>query len=317
MTGFIGSNLLEELLNLNQNVVGVDNLSNSSMKNLNLIKNKFSKKIWKNFTFYKGDLINIKLCEKVIKNIDFVLHQAARGSVQKSLNDPIKTNDANITAFLNILDTSKNFRIKAFVYASSGSVYGDSKKLPKIENETGKVLSNYGLTKKVNEEYAELFYKLYQFKTIGLRYFNVFGKYQSPSGDYAAVIPKWINKVINKEKIFIYGDGKTTRDFCPVKNVIQANILAAMSNIKSKNYVFNVGTNSRISLNRLINTIYYKLGFKNSEKKIKQKDFRKGDIRHSLASIKLISRTLGYKPIIDFDKGLKGTIDWFLKKNVK
>ena len=267
VSGFIGSNLLDELLRYNQKVIGVDNFSNSTRQNLRLVKKNVGVKAWNNFNFFKGDINNLNLCETILKNVDFVLHQAARGSVQKSINDPIKTNASNINAFLNVLTISKKYKIKSFVYASSGSVYGDSKKLPKIENKTGKVLSNYGLTKKVNEEYAELFYKLYKFKTIGLRYFNVFGKYQSPNGDYAAVIPRWINKVIKKEKLYIYGDGKTTRDFCPVKNVIQANILAALSDIKPQNYVYNVGTNSRISLNQLIKKIYTYLKIKKKIKK--------------------------------------------------
>ena len=317
VSGFIGSNLLDELLRYNQKVIGVDNFSNSTRQNLRLVKKNVGVKAWNNFNFFKGDINNLNLCETILKNVDFVLHQAARGSVQKSINDPIKTNASNINAFLNVLTISKKYKIKSFVYASSGSVYGDSKKLPKIENKTGKVLSNYGLTKKVNEEYAELFYKLYKFKTIGLRYFNVFGKYQSPNGDYAAVIPRWINKVIKKEKLYIYGDGKTTRDFCPVKNVIQANILAALSDIKPQNYVYNVGTNSRISLNQLIKKIYTYLKIKKKNQKIKYKDFRKGDIRHSLASIKLITKSLAYKPDIDFSQGLEETIDWFSKKNDK
>lgn len=311
VAGFIGSNLLEELLILNQKVVGVDNFSNSSFKNLNRVRKKVGPKAWNNFKFFKGDLKNLEICKKVIKNVDFVLHQAARGSVQKSIKDPIKTNDANITAFLNILTISKNSRVQSFVYASSGSVYGDSKKLPKVENETGKVLSNYGLTKKVNEEYAELFYKLYKFKTIGLRYFNVFGKMQNPNGDYAAVIPKWINKISNNKKIIVYGDGETSRDFCHIDNVVQANILAGLNNLKKNNYIFNVGTGNRITLNHLYKNIYKILKIDKRQMKIYYKDFRTGDIRHSLSSIRKIKRILKYNPNISFEKGLIKTIQWF------
>ncbi len=312
VAGFIGSNLLCELLHYNQNVIGIDNFSNSSIKNLNHIKSKFSKKTWKNFKFYKEDINNSVFFKKIILKVDFVLHQAARGSVAKSTIDPIKTNRSNIDGFLNLLFLSKNSsNIKSFVYASSGSVYGDSKILPKVEKNTGKILSNYGLTKKVNEEYAELFYKLYNFKSIGLRYFNVFGKYQNPHGDYAAVIPKWINSVVKKKTIYINGDGKTTRDFTPVECVVQANILAALRNLPKKNYVFNVGTGKRISLNNLILNIYQILKVPKGRHKIINRGFRKGDIRHSLANINNIKKYLGYKSTETFTGSLKTTIKWF------
>ena len=240
------------------------------------------------------------------------MHQAARGSVAKSTIDPIKTNKSNIDGFLNLLFLSKNSpNIKSFVYASSGSVYGDSKILPKIEKNTGKILSNYGLTKKVNEEYAEVFFKLYDFKSIGLRYFNVFGKYQNPNGDYAAVIPKWINDSISNKKIFINGDGKTTRDFTPVASVVQANLLGALKKLPKKNYVFNVGTGSRISLNKLILTIYKILNIPKIKHKIIYREFRQGDIRHSLANINQIKKYLGYYSMKNFNESLKNTIRWF------
>lgn len=312
VSGFIGSNLLYELLKYNQNVIGIDNFSNSNIRNLNHIKSKFSKKTWKNFKFYKQDINNSKFLKKITLKIDFVLHQAARGSVAKSTIDPIKTNRSNIDGFLNLLFFSKNSsKIKSFVYASSGSVYGDSKILPKVEKNTGKILSNYGLTKKVNEEYAELFFKLYNFKSIGLRYFNVFGKYQNPHGDYAAVIPKWINSVVSKNTIFINGDGRTTRDFTPVDCVVQANLLAALKNLPKKNYVFNVGTGTRISLNKLILNIYHILKVPKINHKIIYRNFRKGDIRHSLANINNIKKHLGYISAKTFDESLKNTIKWF------
>ncbi|MDC0853734.1 NAD-dependent epimerase/dehydratase family protein, partial [Candidatus Pelagibacter sp.] len=234
VAGFIGSNLLEKLLFLNQKVVGIDNFSTGYLKNLNNVKNIVGLKKWRNFKFIKGDISNLKDCQKAIKNVEIVLHQAARGSIPKSTKNPIATNNDNITGFLNILNISKDNGIKSFVYASSSSVYGDSKKLPKIENKVGNILSNYALTKKVNEEYARLFFKLYNFKSIGLRYFNVFGKRQNPNGDYAAVIPRWINNVINDQQIIIFGDGKTSRDFCPISNVVQANILAGVNNLENK-----------------------------------------------------------------------------------
>ena len=251
---------------LNQKVIGIDNFSTGSLRNLNNVELSVGKKKWKNFKFFKGDVSNINDCKKVIKKVDIVLHQAARGSIPKSIKNPIATNNDNITGFLNILNLAKENKVKSFVYASSSSVYGDSKILPKVEKKVGIVLSNYALTKKVNEEYSRLFFKLYNFKTIGLRYFNVFGKRQNPLGDYAAVIPKWINSMKNNEKIIIYGDGKTSRDFCPVENVVQANILAGIVKLKKKNYVFNVGTGSRINLNSLYNTIHSQI-FNNLKKK--------------------------------------------------
>lgn len=311
VAGFIGSNILERLLLSNQKVVGVDNLSTGSLTNLKNVKKLVGKEKWKNFTFLKGNLAKIAICEKVIKNIDIVIHQAARGSIPKSIKDPISTNKDNITSFLNILTVAKDNGVKSFVYASSSSVYGDSKKLPKIENKVGSVLSNYALTKKVNEEYARLFYQLYNFKTIGLRYFNVFGKRQNPKGDYAAVIPKWIENAKNNKKILIYGDGKTSRDFCPVLNVVQANILAGLKNLKEKNYVFNVGTGSRINLNNLAKTIYALSNIQESKRKIIYKNFRQGDIKHSLSNINNIKKILGYKPSTSFKEGIKMTIDWF------
>jgi UDP-N-acetylglucosamine 4-epimerase len=312
VAGFIGSNLLEELLSLNQKVIGVDNLSNGFVKNLSDVKKNVSNSQWMNFKFIKADLSDIKNCKKVInKSIDFVLHQAARGSVLKSILDPIKTNNSNVTGFLNILYLSKEYKIKNFVYASSSSIYGDSKFLPKKETKVGNLLSNYALTKKINENYAELFFKQYNFKTVGLRYFNVFGKRQDPNGDYAAVIPRWIRKVINAKTVVIFGDGKTSRDFTHVSNIVQANILAALNKLPIKNYIFNVGTGCRITLNKLILTIYEILKIKKFQHKIKYQSFRQGDIRHSLSSIENIKKKLGYRVGINFMDSLKLTINYF------
>ena len=311
VAGFIGSNILEELLKFNQKVLGIDNLSTGQIKNLQSVKKNVGLKKWKNFKFFEGDLSNFKICNKIIKNVDIVIHQAARGSIPKSTKDPISTNKDNITSFLNILNASKEEKVKSFVYASSSSVYGDSRRLPKVEFNVGNVLSNYALTKKTNEEYARLFYDLYKFKTIGLRYFNVFGKRQNPNGDYAAVIPKWINNVKNNRKIIIYGDGNTSRDFCPVANVVQANILAGIKSLKKNSYIFNVGTGSRISLNQLSKTIYKIFNIERSKQKIKYKNFRQGDIRHSLSNINHIKKVLGYEPFMSFEDGIKQTIEWF------
>jgi UDP-N-acetylglucosamine/UDP-N-acetylgalactosamine 4-epimerase len=313
VAGFIGSNLLEELLLLDQKVFGVDDLSTGLKKNLDNVKLNISKKQWKNFKFIKCDISETNNLKK-IKDIDFVLHQAARGSVLKSIINPIKTNHSNVTGFLNILNFSKNANVKSFVYASSSSVYGDSKTLPKKEIKVGKVLSNYALTKKINEDYSELFFKQYNFKTIGLRYFNVFGKRQDPNGDYAAVIPRWVNKVIKNEKIYIFGDGKTSRDFTPISNVVQANILAATTKLPIKNYIYNVGASSRITLNKLISTIYETFNIQNSERKILYRPFRSGDIRHSLANISKIKKELEYETNTNFKDSLKSTIRWFINQ---
>ena len=311
VAGFIGSNILEKLLLLNQKVIGIDNFSTGKLKNLKSVESIVKKKQWKNFKFIEGDLIDLKNYKKIIKNVDIVIHQAARGSIPKSIKDPISTNKDNIECFLNVLTASKDNNVKSFVYASSSSVYGDSKTLPKVENNVGKVLSNYALTKKVNEEYARLFYELYNFKTIGLRYFNVFGKRQNPKGDYAAVIPRWINNVKNNENILIFGDGKTSRDFCPVANVVQANILAGIKNLKNKNYIFNVGTGSRTSLKSLSEIIYNYFDINKNNYKIFYKSFRQGDVKHSLSSINHIKKVLGYKPNTTFHEGIKQTIKWF------
>jgi len=314
VAGFIGSNLLERLLLLNQRVYGIDNFSNGSKSNLIDVKNNVSKKQWKKFEFIKCDLTQINNYKQKIGKIDFVLHQAARGSVLKSIINPIKTNHSNVTGFLEILKFSKDLNVKSFIYASSSSVYGDSKFLPKKESKVGKVLSNYALTKKINEEYSELFFKLYNFKTIGFRYFNVFGKRQNPEGDYAAVIPRWINKVIKGEKIYIFGDGKTSRDFTPISYVVDINLLAALVDLPKKNYIFNVGTNSRVTLNELITQIYDLFKIPKHKRKVYYKDFRKGDIRHSLASIKEIKKKLGFIQKETFKSSLVSTINWFLKK---
>lgn len=315
VAGFIGSNLLEELLSLNQKVIGIDNFSTGYNSNLIDVKKNISFKQWKNFKFINGDISKISDCKKVFNDkIDFVLHQAARGSVIKSIKDPIKTNNDNITGFLNVLNLSRQKKIKSFIYASSSSVYGDSKLLPKKEKNIGEVLSNYALTKKVNESYAKVFFMQYGFKSIGLRYFNVFGRRQDPNGDYAAVIPKWINNVYLKKKIEIYGDGKTSRDFTFISNIIQANILAAINKLPSNSYVFNVGTSSRITLNKLIFSIYKILKIKEKNHRVYFKPFRQGDIRHSLASIDNIKKKLGYQPTKNFQDSLKLTIDWFIKK---
>ena len=315
VAGFIGSNILSELLMHGQKVIGIDNLSTGRSENLEIIKSNFPKNKWKNFLFIKGDINNFDFSK--IKKIDFVLHQAARGSVIRSILDPLSTNKDNVDGFLKIINFSRLRKVKSFTYASSSSVYGDSKILPKKEIHKGNLLSNYALTKSINEMYADVFFRQYKFKSIGLRYFNVFGKFQNPEGEYAAVIPRWIKKAINGKDIHIYGDGKTSRDFTPVINVVYANLSSALIKLKPNNYVFNVGNEGKVSLNYLVKLIL-KYSNKNPKKiKLIYKNFRKGDIKHSLANINKIKKILNYRPIMSFEESLKKTVEWHLKKNVK
>ena len=227
VAGFIGSNLLLELLQNNCKVVGIDSFITGKEENLEYVKSLVSKSQWNNFTFFNDDLRDHNICQKVTKGIDIILHQAALGSVPRSVKDPILSSDININGFLNIIDAARLNNVNRLIYASSSSVYGDSVELPKVEDVTGNVLSPYALTKLVNEEQAKVFSRTYGIDVIGLRYFNVFGSMQDPNGEYAAVIPKWINSIMNQVPIEIFGDGNTSRDFCYIKNVIQANLLAA------------------------------------------------------------------------------------------
>ena len=325
VAGFIGSNLLETLLQLNQKVIGIDNFLTGSKTNLNYVKKIVKKKQWKNFNFIEGDLCKYDFCKKVCnkKNkVDYVLHQAALGSIPRSIKNPLDTHNNNVNAFLNMISAAMNSGVKNFVYASSSSVYGDSKKIPKIEKIVGNQMSSYALSKYINELYSKVFYKNYGFRSIGLRYFNVFGKYQNANTSYAAVIPLWINQILKRKNIFINGDGKTTRDFCYVDNVVQANLLAALSKeLKIQNEVFNIAVNSQVSLNQLylsIKKIVKGFGYNYNLKPI-YKDFRKGDIRHSRASISKAKKLLLYRPYYNFFDGLKRTIEWhkgIFSKNV-
>lgn len=313
VAGFIGSNLLENLLKNNQKVLGIDNLATGSKKNLNLVRQSVGKKQWKNFMFIKKSIEDYDACIKVCKNIDYVLHQAAIGSVPRSIKDPVYTNKANVNGFLNMLTAAKNAKVKKFVYASSSSVYGNNLQLPKIEENIGDPLSPYAFTKQINEIYSDLFYKLYGLKTVGLRYFNVFGKNQNPNGSYAAVIPRWIISMIKNKKVNINGDGKTTRDFCYIDNVILANILSALSsNVKQK--VYNVANGNQISLIELFEEIKKNLKINGITyiKKPVYKKFREGDIRHSLANINKIKKDLKYKTLYNFNTGIKQLVPWYI-----
>ena len=313
--GFIGSNLVEALIKLNQKVIAIDNFSTGYLYNIEEITENFDTAEKKNFNFFEGNILDKNFLKSVFKNVDIVLHQAAIGSVVRSIKDPLETCKNNIEGFLNTINQAKNNSVKSFVYASSSSVYGDSADLPSVENKLGACKSPYALSKLVNEMYAELFFTNYSFSSIGLRYFNVFGKRQDSDGAYAAVIPKWISRMINNRQISIFGDGSTTRDFCYTDNVVQMNILAGLSNF-DKNMIFNVGTHSQISLNELFDQL--KLSLEESlaiEYTLEPdfKNFRDWDILHSAANIQLATRHLGYSPTHDLREGLKESIDWYYK----
>jgi len=314
VAGFIGSNLLETLLKLNQTVIGLDNFSTGHQYNLNEVQSLVTSDQWKNFTFYQGDIRNFEDCQKVCVDIDYVLHQAALGSVPRSIADPILTNSAHITGFLNMLVAARDAKVKSFTYAASSSTYGDHPALPKIEENIGKPLSPYAVTKYVNELYAEVFARTYGFKSIGLRYFNVFGKRQDPNGAYAAVIPKWTAAMIQGEEVFINGDGETSRDFCFIENTIQANILAATAKDESKNKVYNVAMGDRTTLNDLFSAIKTALD-DNEIKYNKQpvyREFRAGDVRHSQADVDKISTNLGYNGLYDVFEGVRKAMPWYI-----
>ncbi len=311
VAGFIGSHLLQTLLLNNQKVIGLDNLVTGTKINLDKVKQEVGKKAWSNFTLYEEDIRNRKICSKLCNKVDYVLHQAALGSVSRSIKDPQLTHDINVNGFINILEAVKAAQCKRLIFASSSSVYGDDRSLPKKENLVGEPLSPYATTKKINEIYAEVYAKTYGIKYIGLRYFNVFGERQDPNGPYAAVIPKWINSLIDKKKVYINGDGKTSRDFCYVSNVVQANLKAALiQNTKSLNQVYNIAFGDKTSLNKLFELIKSELKITPDVEPI-YKDFREGDVRHSHADIRKAKKNLGYNPEHSIFEGIKKTVSWF------
>ena len=312
--GFIGSNLLEHLLKLNQNVIGLDNFATGHRRNLDEVQSLVTPEQWARFAFIDGDIRNEEDCAKACEGVDYVLHQAALGSVPRSINDPITTNAANITGFLNMLVAARDARVKSFTYAASSSTYGDHPALPKVEKNIGKPLSPYAVTKYVNELYADVFATTYGFKTIGLRYFNVFGKRQDPNGAYAAVIPKWTAAMVSGEDVFINGDGETSRDFCFIENAVQANLLAATADETAKNEVYNVAVGDRTTLNILFNSLKEALAENGVvyEKPPVYRDFRSGDVRHSQADISKAASKLGYAPEYRIKEGIVKAMPWYL-----
>jgi UDP-N-acetylglucosamine 4-epimerase len=321
VAGFIGSNLLENLLILNQKVVGLDSFDTGYKHNIDQAiqdaSNAAGKNLDHNFKFINGDIKNLSDCRQACEGIDYVLHQAALGSVPRSIEDPISSNEANINGFVNMLVAARDAKVKRFVYAASSSSYGDNPSLPKVEHMTGNPLSPYAVTKLVNELYADVFAKNYDFKTIGLRYFNIFGKRQDPNGAYAAVIPKWAAAILNKEDVYINGDGETSRDFCYIDNTVQMNLLAATTdNEEATNQIYNVALNDRTTLNELYKIIEDRLIKKVQgleKKKPKYRQFRSGDVRHSQASIEKAQKLLGYQPKFRISEGMDQAIDWYIK----
>ena len=318
VAGFIGSNLLEKLLKLNQVVVGLDNFATGHQHNLDEVQGLVEPEQWQRFSFLEGDIRNYTTCRKAVEGVDFVLHQAALGSVPRSIADPITSNASNVTGFLNMLNASKEEKVKSFTYAASSSTYGDHPALPKVEENIGNPLSPYAVTKYVNELYASVYARTYDFNCIGLRYFNVFGPRQDPNGAYAAVIPKWVKAMLTQNEIFINGDGQTSRDFCFVDNVVQMNILSALAEDKARNNIYNVAVGGRTTLLELFDLIKsatLRFNVITSNKPVFQ-DFRNGDVRHSQAEIKKAVDNLGYANFIKINKGITRTVKWYINKNV-
>lgn len=317
VAGFIGSNLLECLLKANQQVVGLDNFSTGFQKNLDEVRTLVSVEQWQNFTFIEGDIRNLKDCQMACSGVDYVLHQAALGSVPRSIENPIATNDTNISGFLNMLIAARDAKVSRFVYAASSSTYGDHPGLPKVEEVIGKPLSPYAVTKYVNELYADVFNRIYGLQTVGLRYFNVFGPRQNPKGAYAAVIPKWFSSLLNGEQIYINGDGETSRDFCFVANAVQMNLLASITeDLDAIGQIYNVAYGERTTLNTLFELIRERVATKRNDAlnyKPDYRDFRAGDVRHSLADISKANRLLGYQPKFSVRDGLVLSTQWFME----
>ena len=314
VAGFIGSNLLEALLKLDQRVVGMDNFATGYQHNLDEVQSLVTPAQWAKFEFIQGDIRQLEDCQRACVGVDYVLHQAALGSVPRSLADPITTNGTNIAGFLNMLVAARDAKVKSFTYAASSSTYGDHPALPKVEDNIGKPLSPYAVTKYVNELYADVFSKCFDFHTIGLRYFNVFGPRQNPNGAYAAVIPKWVSSLLKGETVFINGDGETSRDFSFIQNAIQANLLAATSSSEARNQVYNMAVGDRTTLKQLFalvrdNLVPFGVSANTGPE---YRDFRAGDVRHSLADTSKAQRLLGYEPTHRIADGIQSATRWYV-----
>lgn len=319
--GFIGSHLLENLLRAGQEVTSLDNFATGHQHNLDQVREAVGEAAWARHRFIQGDIADAETARQACEGIDVVLHQAALGSVPRSIKDPLTTHRANATGFLNMLTGAKDAGVKRFVYAASSSTYGDSPTLPKVEDVIGRPLSPYAVTKYLNELYADVFGRTYGLSSIGLRYFNVFGPRQDPNGAYAAVIPKWVAAMLNGTQCLINGDGETSRDFCFIRNVVQANLRAGITdNPDASNQVYNVAVGDRTTLNQLHAAIAAALATERPDLKVeapKYQDFRAGDVRHSLADVSKAARLLGYAPTHDVRAGLQQAVAWYVQDAVK
>jgi UDP-N-acetylglucosamine 4-epimerase len=315
--GFIGSNLVEALLKLDQPVRGLDNFATSRRRNLDEVQSQVTSEQWRRFSFFEGDIRDPSACQQACSSVDFVLHQAALGSVPQSIADPLTANAVNVDGTLQMLAAARDQKVQAVVYASTSAIYGDDPQLPKTEEQISEALSPYAVTKHANELYAGVFSRCYGMKAVGLRYFNVFGPRQDPNGPYAAVIPAWIQALLRDEPVHIYGDGETSRDFCYVTNVVQANLLAAATHLDEKNHdVYNVAVGQRITLNELFHSLRDLLAAKFPrvrERKPIYGDFRVGDVRHSVADIRRAMKKLGYAPTHRTADGLALALDWYIR----
>ena len=319
VAGFIGSNLLEALLKLDQRVIGFDNFSTGHRENLDEVRGLVMPGQWGRFRMFEGDISDLSACKKACADVDYVLHQAALGSVPRSMEDPLACHQNNVTGFLNMLLAARDAEAKRFVYASSSAVYGDDPELPKVEEKIGRPLSPYAASKTIDEVYAASFASAYGFGSIGLRYFNVFGPRQDPEGAYAAVIPKWIATMLKREPVQINGDGETSRDFCHIENVVQANLLAAtISDPDAINQVYNIALGERTTLNELFKFLLTNLRRRDPSLPDAEpiyRDFRPGDVRHSLADISKAKRLLEYAPTCRVSEGLELAMDWYVEKS--
>jgi UDP-N-acetylglucosamine/UDP-N-acetylgalactosamine 4-epimerase len=316
--GFIGSNLIETLLKQNQRVVGLDNFATGFQHNLDQVEAAVGPASWSRFRFIEGDIRSLDTCRVACKGVDYVLHEAALGSVPRSIDDPIASHESNVTGFLNMLVAARDAKVKRFVYAASSAAYGDHPGLPKVEETIGRPLSPYGAGKHMNELYADVFGRCYGLETVGLRYFNVFGPRQDPDGAYAAVIPKWIAAMLRGETVYINGDGETARDFCYIDNVVQANILAAtVGNVDAVSRVYNVALGDQTSLNQLFRSLAELLSERDASFECAPavyRDFRVGDVRFSRADISKVQRDLGFKPTVRVHDGLARALDWYVRR---
>jgi UDP-N-acetylglucosamine 4-epimerase len=317
VAGFIGSNLLEALLRTGQKVVGLDNFSTGRWCNLEDVKECVTAGEWQNFTMKEGDIRDLETCHEACSEVDYVLHQAALGSVPRSLENPVATNENNVSGFVNMLDAAKTAKVRRFVFASSSAVYGDHPELPKVENQIGKCLSPYAVSKRVNELYGDVFARCFGIEYIGLRYFNVFGPRQDPDGAYAAVIPKWITAMIHDQPVIVNGDGETSRDFCYITNAVQANLCSAIARgADAVNRLYNIAVGERTSLNELYEMLRSRLSplFPHLVgARATYREFRSGDVRHSHADISQAKAHLGYEPTHRIEDGLSEALDWYVR----